>query len=280
MMNETNLLEPGFIKGFVGDGASSLATNPSAVFSFIWVFGVIACVVAAGFVMAYGGVKLTAATSSDKALDAKKDIQRAVYGLLGVLGLWLFINQINPDLLRGDIDFKPITGSGSGSGAGTGSGSGSSTPITMNRTITGARSHENIKVVLQGLGVTTNRDYVPCTETQRAQTTIPPCTDIQGLPDDILNVLRGIRQDCPTCSLVITGGTEPGHKTHGCNYTTQTCRPAIDLRLTQGDALWNIITNPANRKLGPSGPCSQIYLYRSARFCDETAGDRHWHVYR
>lgn len=272
------MLEPTFIEGIAGSAASSLATNPSMVFSAIWIFGVIACIAAAGFVIAVGGVKWTAATSSNTALDAKNDIKRGVYGALGVLGLWLVLNQVNPDLLRGDIRFEPIR---PGVGVTTPTNPATNTPPTTgNRTITGARSHENIKTILQGLGITTNRGFTPCTEQQRAMTSIPPCTDIQGLPDEIINVLRGIRQDCSSCNLVITGGTEPGHQTHGCNYTLKICRPTVDLRLEQGDALWNLITNPANQKLGPSGPCAQVYLYRSARFCDETAGDRHWHVSR
>ncbi|MDQ5962798.1 MAG: hypothetical protein QG653_605, partial [Patescibacteria group bacterium] len=245
------MLEPGFVQGVTGNSASSLATDPSAVFSFLWVFGIILCVIAAGFIISIGGVKLTAATSSDKALDAKKDIQRAVYGLLGVLGLWLVLNQVNPDLLRGDIRFQPVTSRGGG-GAVTPTNPTTTPPISTNRTITGARSHENIKTTLVNYNIQTNRGYAPCTEAQRAQTSIPACTDIQGLPDEILNVLKGIRQDCPSCSITITGGTEPGHKTHGkCNYSTGVCLPAVDLRLEQGDALWNLITNPANQKLNP-----------------------------
>ena len=253
------------------------AGNISGVFSGLWIFGIVMCAVAAMVMYAYAGIRYETVDSGNKEAEIKSDLKRATIGIIGVFGLWLLLNTINPELLRGEIRLPIQTPSVST--VNTNSPVNPTTPL-VNRTITGARSDENIRTRLTGAKIRTNKGA--CTEEQRAQASgIPSCTDIQGLPDEIINVVLGLRNNCPSCSIVISGGTEPGHRTHGkCNYTTGVCAPAVDVQLEEGSDLWKLITNPTNTKLGAFGVCTQRYVYLSATFCDEPTGPRHWHVSR
>lgn len=87
--------------------------------------------------------------------------------------------------------------------------------------------------------------------------------------------------------MVITGGTEPGHQTHGVGL-----RP-VDLRIitdrngevSKDDKLYLFLKNnstvfgPKKKKNGEL-LCVQQYKWVGSNyiFCDEVGGDRHWHV--
>jgi hypothetical protein len=40
------------------------------------------------------------------------------------------------------------------------------------------------------------------------------CTNVGGLKDVAIKGVIGIKKDCPSCTVMITGGSEGGHKTH------------------------------------------------------------------
>ncbi len=95
----------------------------------------------------------------------------------------------------------------------------------------------------------------PCTSP--GQTT---CTNVAGLPMSAINVIKGLPGP-----VVITGGTEPGHKTHRPNA------PIFDLRKTQ--SLDTYIRQNSTQSAVSFWPCR--YLLNNFWFTDE--GD-HWHV--
>ncbi|MFA6354693.1 MAG: hypothetical protein WCX12_03370 [Candidatus Paceibacterota bacterium] len=43
----------------------------------------------------------------------------------------------------------------------------------------------------------------------------PSCTSLLGLPWSAVDGLKAIKNACPSCDLIVTGGTEVGHNTHG-----------------------------------------------------------------
>lgn len=49
--------------------------------------------------------------------------------------------------------------------------------------------------------------------------TNPSCTSLQGMPavgvDELLRMNTALKAECPSCVLVVTGGTEVGHDAHG-----------------------------------------------------------------
>jgi hypothetical protein len=259
-------LEGGFLNAVV-PGASTISDNSSQVFSFLWVFGVVACVTAGAAVLATSGVRLTAADSANKALEIKKDIKRAVYGILGVLLLWLILNQINPDLLRGNIGFTPIqstTGTGVANPA---------TPANPTNPTTPVGNEAAYRDRLRAVGIAINKG--PCaTESERN------CTRLDGLPEGTISMLENLGRNCITCSIFVTGGTEDGHSSHGRGLAP------VDLRIVnENDALYqHIKLRGAEVRPNPwPRTCNityQVTYLPGWMFCDEKGGDRHWHVYR
>ncbi len=107
-------------------------------------------------------------------------------------------------------------------------------------------------------------------------------TNVGGLDPFTVQFIKDLASagQC-NCKVVITGGTENGHKSHGSSI------PVFDLSRTE--KLFGYIksnstvnNNPSfcNYKEGKVGPCFQKWLYKGYWFTDETggSGDPHWHV--
>ena len=107
-------------------------------------------------------------------------------------------------------------------------------------------------------------------------------TNVGGLPLDAVNHLKNLAANCP-CSILITGGTEAGHVSHGANV------PVFDLSRS-ADLLKFIKTN-ATVKENPSfcspsrknGVCFYKWLYNGYWYTDEVGAELygiapHWHV--
>lgn len=98
------------------------------------------------------------------------------------------------------------------------------------------------------------------------------CTDVRCLPMGVVNKLGQLKSESG-CSIMITGGTEPGHKSHG------QCKAVTDLRWESNSCLNNYIRGGAT---GTSGGVNVIYTVPGyGRFMDEQPrnGTRHWHVW-
>ena len=85
-------------------------------------------------------------------------------------------------------------------------------------------------------------------------------------------MLSTLRNTCSQGQMVITGGTEKGHVSHGVGKTP------VDLRI--GDsALDSCIRSFPS---GPVGPpftyCNKTFVKFGYVFCDEKGGDSHWHI--
>ena len=102
-------------------------------------------------------------------------------------------------------------------------------------------------------------------------------TNVGGLPGGTVSDIRNLASSCG-CKVVITGGTEAGHSSHGANI------PVFDLSKT--DTLYNFIKTNATVKDNPSfctvgsGSCYKKWLYNGYWFTDESGGPNtaHWHV--
>ncbi len=99
------------------------------------------------------------------------------------------------------------------------------------------------------------------------------CTNVAGLPGGTVSFLVGLPSAC-SCNVIITGGTENGHASHGANI------PVFDL--SKSVTLYNFIKTNASIKANPSfckshgGTCHQKWLYNGYWFTDEDS--KHWHV--
>lgn len=235
------------------------ASGISGIFSSLWILGITSCILAAMGILAINGLKLQAVDSGNKEREIKEDIKRAVYGVIGVLALWLILNQINPQLLKGEISFAKIN-TGSGSTVGTGN---PPPPPTEPGT---PGSEANMRTTLAAIPIGVN-NATPCTG---GNTT--GCTNVAGMRDETIQMLTALRSNCSGCDITITGGTEPGHASHGVG------KLPVDLRKVDSlDAVVRsgIMISP------PAGFCIAEYRYIGWRFCDEAPpAAPHWHVYQ
>ena len=96
------------------------------------------------------------------------------------------------------------------------------------------------------------------------------CTSLQGLPEvavnELLSMQAQLKTDCPTCSLVITGGTEIGHTTHGSG------KAVVDLS-SKDERINGFIKN----KIGVQNPAVNTWYKGADNHYYFYEGD-HWHA--
>jgi hypothetical protein len=207
------------------------------------------------FMIVIGGFQYMTTDAVQGKSEGKERIKNAIFGLVLVIGAWLILYTINPDLLKlrlsiepADIKAPPTIGAARG-------------------TATLAADEARIRAVLADPrnGITVNAD--PCTGTQTTG-----CTTLAGLAVTTLDGVISLKRDCG-CSIQITGGTEGGHSLTGGHGAGT----ALDLSTnTQLDNY--IITNggtPIQTALGP------VYTVsvggNSVRFLRES-NPNHWHA--
>ncbi len=272
----------GFTAGQAGVGLLGIASF--LMFLFLLADGGAAII---RILYAIGLSSVSLEPSSATISTSKKIIRTTLLSLLGSFSLVLIMLAVNPDVVTGDVDLKGLWSSSS------------STPqlVSQGRTpqkvITGSQSEDSLRETLvknTNGKITVNNP--PCTGGNTKG-----CTNLAGLPPETVQMLLRLVNLC-SCSIVITGGTEPGHQTHGINK-----RP-VDLRLVDGDALDLYIKNTSNKFGQRKGKgertdpvtgkkiqvdiilCNQQYkpAFANFIFCDEPSnpekpnGARHWHV--
>ena len=95
------------------------------------------------------------------------------------------------------------------------------------------------------------------------------CTTVGTLPSYAIDKAIALKNNCGGCELVITGGSEFGHITHGPG------RPIVDLR--KGDTLDTYIKSKAVKHQQTSKGI-KYFMDDGSTFLDETGGTPHWHV--
>jgi hypothetical protein len=211
-------------------------------------------------------------------------IKKVTLGLLGVFSLFLILVTVNKNMVSGTVGLDGLRANGGGgntttqnpvstqTGPGTVANSGSH---TYQQRVT---DHNRAASALAP--IKTNHNNTPCTEAEFNQKgSIPPCTSLAFLPEETIQLLLNINGSCK-CSLVVTGGTEPNHQSHGEGLR------AVDIRLTgpRGDSnntdpLYVYIKSIAINKLGSNSKCFERYLWHTFTFCDEKPpNDQHFHV--
>lgn len=269
-------LEPSMLTSF-GEGASFKSDTATTLFdstSFLWTFSFVVIIVVASFRYAYAGI-LRIQGSEKGIKDSKEEFTRVTYGLLGVLGLWLILATINKDMLTGNVGLSDLRAKAGGLGSGVVAArptSGVDTPFipTNNDDPTGWNAIKNDRAVRDDLytkNITVNKSV--CTNPTQTS-----CTTVGGLPPETLSMLIQLKDTCKITrrgELVITGGSETGHKSHGPGKTP------VDLSLNSPGGLEACIRG---FQTGPSLDfCKKTYTNFGYIFCDEL-GVTHWHVYK
>ena len=199
---------------------------------------------------------------------SNETFKRTTLGLLGVFALFLIIAALNKNLLTGNVDLSAVkvdTRTVGGSTVATQPiVTQPQTPPSDGSYAARKASHDLIVSRLAPSGIHTNHNDASCTEAQFKERT-PSCTSLAYLPEETVQMLLKINASCK-CSLIISGGTEPGHSSHGEN------RRPVDLKINGSksttDALYNYLRSVTTEGSETTG-CYAVFRYSSFTFCDE-----------
>lgn len=212
------------------EGSTILAYNMST-----YLGGAIKLLIALGAGLAVlmaivGGVQRVASGISPAAKQgANERITNAFIGLGLILTSYLILNSINPDLVNFKLDLPAV-----GTSLNNSYLDATSTPSGG---VSGPWPDDSVERQKLSSGGVTVRD------TCRGRTDRPKpagCTSVAQLPLNAIESLIALKSACGSCNVIVTGGTEWGHQTHGLG------KSIVDLS-HQGPALNNYIT-------GHSGP--------------------------
>lgn len=173
--------------------------------------------VTAVLMIVIGGFQYMSTDAIQKKSEGKERIKNAVFGLVLVIGAWLILNEINPNLLNLNLNIKEAIVTAPPAGELVTPGA----KMTDEQiTLSNAR-----RASLQAEGVETYRG--PCTEGQATG-----CVNLNGLTDTtkdglVLTKKALTESGCTSCQMVITGGAESSvHAKTGDHPTGK----AVDLK--------------------------------------------------
>jgi hypothetical protein len=271
---EYKALEPSGLSSFGVKAPSftGVADSFLSVTTFIWMLAFSFIIGAAVWrFMLAGFIRMQPSEAERR--KSNEMIKRVVLGLLGVFSLPLIILTINKGMLSGDVGLGDLKATSSSTASGvvqTIKPGTNSPPIPKyNDDPLGWGAIQNDSAVRSRLaslpngGISINKTVC----THPVQTS---CTTVGGLPAPTITMLEKLRTTC-SGSIVITGGSESGHKSHGPGKTP------VDLSLSSPGGLEACI-----RSFPPGPPkdfCRKTYQNFGYVFCDEW-GVRHWHVFQ
>ena len=284
-------LEPELSRAIEGKNPLSFnATDPSfyTSVSFLWSLFYVVIIVAASYRYVLAGLyRMEASTSGIQKSD--KEFKRVTWGLVLVLLLWVLIYTINPDMLKGDVGLGDLRVEGSKLSTAISNAeydpNTDTSPHTSN-TSTGekyaerVKSHNDVVKILSKANIHTNHGDQPCTELEFRQTT-PSCTSLAYLPQRTHVMLTKLASECSSCTIIISGGTEPGHSSHGEG------KDPVDIRIKgskdETDPLY-IFLKSKDPSPTETNNCYKKYTWSGFNFCDEKPLPKstwapHFHVY-
>lgn len=241
----------------IGDdsgGKTTLTEYLTAIFNLT----ISVSVVLAFVMITFGGIVYATSDALSGKSKGREWVQNAIVGLLIVIGAWVILNTINPQILDFKLLIPGAKMENSGAGGVTGEGGG----VTPGYVMTEEQIARDA-FVRMGLAPLKVNWPNPCTDGQTLG-----CTNLNDLPSGTINSLKSLRVVCD-CEMVITGGTEGGHREHGPG------KAVVDLRDNPKLSDWiekNMSHDGFVRWEGGSG-----------KFTFEGAGEgrstgAHWHV--
>jgi len=250
------LLEP--IDGFITDAETS---NLGDYLAGLFNLGIGVASGLAVIMIVIGGITYMTTGSISQKASGREMITAAIGGLVLALASVLLLQTINPALVRFDI-VKTIEEATLKAQEGADNLK-SGQPSTETQQNPQREDEQGTRDKLRQKGISINN---PCGQGQNIG-----CTNVGGLPQNAIDGLDDLRTNCG-CQIVVTGGTEDGHREHGQG------RPVVDIRPNQ--ALNNFLTgspqNPPNgtQRLSTSPPAG--FTFEEGNVGTST-GD-HWHV--
>ena len=244
--------------------------------------------------LVFAGVLLVKAEGQAQMAEAKEVLKKVMFGIIGVLLMWLLLLWINPDMLRGDLGLGSIGVGSAGTQTVTATPT-TGTPINPG-TLTASQlalqtmvsTEATIRGQLNGVNVTSTNGNISCTSIGQTG-----CTSVGGLRADAITVLNQLRVACGmTCAVTITGGTEwwlHGNRSADITNSGTNHMPGnavFDLNCSHGSATTcgtdqlSLFLKGQPSQVSTTSRCSEIFIYGGFKFCNETitGNPPHWHV--
>jgi hypothetical protein len=236
--------------------------------------------VAAGlaFIMiTIGGITYATSDALQNKDDGKRYVTNAVYGLLLVLGSYIILFTINPEILKLNIvidspqlqaTLNPTVTTPQPCCSYTKVGNAN---ILNGYTLTAAEISTNKVMVndLNNSGVEVNHNSCDTGLTSG-------CTNIVGLPPNAISSVKALKNSCGiSCLITINGGTEGGHSDHGPG------KAVIDLAPTQ--ELNAFLGSKGNPPFSTPKDGLKVNVWNGTYTYEEKgangrASGNHWHV--
>jgi len=240
------------------------------------------------FMLVVGGIQYTYVALSPSAKnDAKERIKNALFGLLIVLGAYLILKTINPDLVSPSLVVEKIevTGNNSGIlgwfGLGGVGGDVKNKPVDPGILIGkpgiyvpwNSEREQAVRDRLLAEGKIRINNPNACGTTGQTS----GCTDVGGLTNGTIDQVIAFNKEC-NCNVVISGGSEGGHKTHDKGVYAYR---SVDISRTKSGAGLDAYIMGSNKQNKRSGGCPvnsnwDAYTVNGGIYCDENQA--HWHV--
>lgn len=212
-------------------------------------------VTAAIIIIVWNGIRYMTTDVVNSKGDAISWIKDALWGLALAFATVLILNTINPQLTQFDF-LKTLQEVGGQAGQGSGGGGDDEPPAPPSN-----EEEIAIRARLRDAGIGVNKPM--CNPGQTSN-----CTNVAGLPPDAITRLIALHDTCACGSFTLTGGTEPGHDTHGVGL------PMLDL--SRGGNITRFIFDHGT--FLRQTPIGKLYSYGGSEFLDETGGTPHWHA--
>ncbi len=257
------------VSSIPGSSFTSCAQAPSAesitgYIANIYRFMIgISGILALGMIVA-GAIYISVSPGSvDKQGEGRSMIVSAIFGIILIFGSYIILNTINPSLTR----LQEPSISSVATSAATSTKPSSCDPNAVPPP--GTETNEQAVKDLSEVGITISSSG-NCSDRCN-----PKCTSLWGIPNRVIFDLRYIARYCTidgttdSCPIIVTGGTETGHKSHGPGL------PVVDLSFNQplADYIKRIFA-PANIDQICTAPEDAAYRFR----CSYNEEVRHLHV--
>jgi len=259
-------------------------------------------------VITVGGVTYATSDALSGKSKGRELIENALWGLLLVIGAFIILQTINPQILTFDLRIDrfnvPTPGTGPGGTGGTGGPGGGVTtgttcpPCSYTTLPSGARILDGYVLTAAQISqnttlynsLTTNT-LTPAgptdTRTNSVEVNAGPCstgltrgcTNLVGLPPVVITRLKALKAACSSvvasCYVQVTGGAEGGHQTHGPGLA------AVDISDSESIRTYFSRTNPQARtpangtRVNIPGGGVATYEVTGA---NGVASGNHWHI--
>jgi len=245
---------------YVGQDASGAAYPLALYINRFFQLGLAIAVLLAVVLFVYNGVIYMTSDVVGNKSQAIGNLKGIVGGLLLAFSIFIILEAINPDL----VNFQLFQTLGIVKGEIQKPPSGVTPPPNV-------AWEDAIRASLRATGVGVNAG--PCASGGGGS----GCTNLYGLPGYVFTRLGTMASQLggcdpgrwPNCTVVITGGVEPGHQTHAAG------KPFVDIRIN--NAVTNYILQRSDPAVPPKVGSYDYYAFRDENVWALNEGD-HWHL--